>query len=112
MLSGKWRPFYLDLNGLMSSKYDLWSTFATVMLHTVSCSNWWLCFNSSPPEQNGRYFVDNIFKYIPVNEKFYIFINISLKLVPKGQINSIPALVQIMAWHQIGNKPLPEPMVT
>ena len=40
-----------------------------------------------------------------------ILINISLKCVPKGPINNIPALVQIMAWHRPGNKPLSEPMM-
>ena len=62
-------------------------------------------FNSSPPEQNGHHFADDISKYIFVNEKFCILINISLKFVPKGQVNNIPALVQIMAWCQIGYKP-------
>ena len=37
---------------------------------------------------------------------------ISLKFVPKGPINTIPALVQIMAWRQSGDKPLCEPMLT
>ena len=36
---------------------------------------------------------------------------ISLKFVPKSPINNIPALVQIMTWHQPGNKPLSEPML-
>ena len=34
----------------------------------------------------------------------------SLKFVPKGPINNIPALVQIMAWRRPGDKPLSEPM--
>ena len=38
-------------------------------------------------------------------------IKISLKFVPKGLINNIPALVQIMAWHRPGDKPLSEPMI-
>ena len=47
---------------------------------------------------------------------FYcIFMNentlISLKLVPKGPINNIPALVHIMTWCQSGDKPLYEPMM-
>ena len=37
---------------------------------------------------------------------------ISLKLVPKGSINNIPALVQIMAWRRTGDKPLSEPKLT
>ena len=55
---------------------------------------------------------DNIFKYISVNEKFCILINISLKFVPKGPINNIPALVRVMAWRCVGDKPLSEPMLT
>ena len=33
------------------------------------------------------------------------FVDISLKFVPKGPINNIPALVQIMAWRRPGEKP-------
>ena len=40
-----------------------------------------------------------------------ISIKISLKLIPKGPINNIPALVQIMAWRRPGDKPLSEPML-
>ena len=36
---------------------------------------------------------------------------ISLKFVPKGPINNILALVQIMAWCPSGDKPLSEPMM-
>ena len=35
----------------------------------------------------------------------------TLKFVPKGPINNIPALVQIMAWRRPGDKPLSEPMI-
>ena len=40
--------------------------------------------------------------------------NISLKFVPKGPINNITSLVQIMALAlcRIGDKPLFEPMLT
>ena len=31
--------------------------------------------------------------------------------LPKGPINNIPALVQIMAWRRPGDKPLSEPMM-
>ena len=41
----------------------------------------------------------------------YVSIEISLKFVPGGQINNIPALVQIMAWRRPGNKPLSEAMM-
>ena len=39
------------------------------------------------------------------------FDNMSLKLVPYGQINNIPALVMIMAWCRPGDKPWSEPML-
>ena len=43
--------------------------------------------------------------------KYINLIKISLKFVPKGPINNIPASVQIMAWHRPGDKPLSEPMM-
>ena len=46
-----------------------------------------------------------------VNENVRISIEFSLKFVPKGPINNIPALVQIMAWRRPGDKPLSEPMM-
>ena len=68
-------------------------------------------FNSLRPRQNGRHFPDDIFKCIFLNESIWILIEISLKFVPKGPINNIPALVQIMAWHRPGDKPLSEPIL-
>ena len=38
-------------------------------------------------------------------------IKISLKFVPKGPINNIPAFVRISAWRCPGDKPLSEPMM-
>ena len=43
--------------------------------------------------------------------KVCYFDQISLKLDPKGPIDNKSALVQIMAWHQPGDKPLSEPMM-
>ena len=42
------------------------------------------------PRLDDTYFADDIFKYIFLNENVWISINISLKFVPKSQIN-IPA---------------------
>ena len=53
---------------------------------------------------------DYIFKCIFVNENDKILINISLKLVPRSPIDNT-ALVQVMAWHRTGDRPLPEPMM-
>ena len=52
-----------------------------------------------------------MFKCIFFNENVWFPIKISLKFVPKGPINNIPALVQIMAWRRPGDKPLSEPMM-
>ena len=80
---------------------------------------WWgeggfceLSFNTLKPRQNGRHFPDDIFKCIFLNEDAWISIKISLKFVPKGPINNILALVQVMAWRRLGDKPLSEPMPT
>ena len=67
--------------------------------------------NTLRPRQNGRYFADDIFKCISLNENAWISLKISLKFVPKVRINNIPALVQIMAWRRPGDKPLSEPMM-
>ena len=43
-------------------------------------------------------------------ENIWIALNIQLKFIPKGPINNIPALVQIVPWHRPCDKPLSEPM--
>ena len=65
-------------------------------------------FNTLRPRQNGRHFSNDIFNWIFLNEDAWISINISLKFVPRGPINNIPTLVQVMAWHRSGDKPLSE----
>ena len=79
---------------------------------------WWLIasflvclFNTSRPRRNGQHFADGIFKHIFFNKNVWISIRILLKFVPKGPINNIPALVQIMAWCHPDGKPLSEPMM-
>ena len=57
-------------------------------------------FNTLRPRQNDRRFADDPFKRIFFNENVRISIKISLKFVPKGPINNIPALVQIMDWRR------------
>ena len=62
------------------------------------------------PRQNGRQFADGIFKCLFLSENVYISIKTSLKFVPKGPIDNMTALVQIMAWRRTGDKPISEPM--
>ena len=65
---------------------------------------------SLTPRQNGCHFPYHIFQWIFMNESVWISIKISLKFVSKCPINIIPALLWIIAWRWIGNKPLSEPM--
>ena len=55
---------------------------------------------------------DDSFKCIFLNENDGILIPLSLKFIPRSPINNKPALVQVMAWRQTGDKPLSEPMLT
>ena len=55
---------------------------------------------------------DDIFKCIFLNESDSIPVQISLKCVPMRPIDNKAALVQVMAWCRIGDKPLPESTMT
>ena len=78
---------------------------------SVYTPGWHLKYQHIGAETNRRHFADDIFKCIFLNENVWIPTKISLKFVPKGPINNIPALVQIMAWRRPGDKPLSEPMM-
>ena len=67
------------------------------------------CFN--PLDKIATFFTDDFSNCISMNENLCISIRISLKFVPKGPIDNKWALVQVMAWRQIGNKPLSEAML-
>ena len=67
--------------------------------------------NTLRPRQNGHLIPVDIFKRIFLNENIWISISISVKFFLNSPINSIPALVQIMAWRRPGGKPLSEPMM-
>ena len=114
MSSGKWQPFCLSLNVLNHTKHNTVQTACTflgrycVVTTVVSGES---DINTLRPRQNGRHIPDDIFKWIFLNENVLISINISLKFVPRGPINNIPTLVQVMAWRRPGDKPLSEPMM-
>ena len=55
---------------------------------------------------------DAIFNYIFLNEDDKVLIHISMKYFPMCPIGNKPALVQVMAWRQRCDKPLPRPMRT
>ena len=71
-----------------------------------------LCiFNSFPPWTKWPPFHRWHFQMHFHNGNVWILFKIPLKFVPKVWIDNIPALVQIMAWHQPSNNPLLEPMM-
>ena len=80
-------------------------------------AQWWVSYsydadtwrvNTLKPRQKGRYLADDILNCISFNEKAWISIEISLKIVPCSPIYNVQALVQILAWRRTGDKPLPE----
>ena len=95
-----------------------WQPMCPCYLH--SCDQvqaFWVCgtgssrVNTFKPRQIGSHFADDIFKCIFLKENEWISLQISPKCIPKFWINSIPALVQIMAWRRPGGKPLSEAMM-
>ena len=66
--------------------------------------------NVLKPEQYGQYFADNIFKYDFVNLYLCTLSHISLNDVANWAINNKSTLV--LAWHQAGDSPSPEAMVS
>ena len=71
----------------------------------------WMDVNTLRPKQNGRHFADEICKCILLNGNFWILNEISLRYVPQALIKTMGALVQIMAWHLLVDKPCIEPMM-
>ena len=113
--SAKWHPFCLGLNVLIFF-FNIFRIMTTLQPqqnghHSADDNLKCTFFNTLRLRQNGGQFPDVIFKCIFYNERIWISIEISLKIVPKGPINNIPALVQIMAWRRSGDKPLSEPML-
>ena len=88
---------------------NLWNITSKALLSTASWE--YSSINSSPPGQYGHHYANDIFRCIFLNEKFRILVRISLKFVSKGPIDNKWALVRVMAWHWIGNKPLPQLML-
>ena len=110
LIQGCWHPFQCDFteNALDTmAKIIIWN-YIFIHLYASSRGQW---VNTLRPRQNGCHFTDDIFKCLFVNENIWISIKISLQFVPKGPMNNIPALVQIMAWRRSCDKPLSEPMM-
>ena len=65
-----------------------------------------------PLDKMAAFLAGDNFKYIFLNENDRISIRISLKLVSRSPHDNKPALVQVMAWRQTGDKILADPMLT
>ena len=65
------------------------------------------CFDGQINTLRARWNGRNAFSWI----KIWILIKISLKFAPKGTIYNKSALVQIMAWCRVGDRPLSEPIM-
>ena len=114
MLSGKKANFDPDICHHMVSPLDNEFNRKTIQISPSKVCRLWVVRNSINtlrPRQDGRHFPDNTFERIFLKENVIILIKISLKFVPKGPINNIPALFQIMPWRRSGDKPLSEPMM-
>ena len=64
----------------------------------------------------GRHFEAAVFQTIfsngfPRMKIYEMSIKFSLKYVPSGPINNIPALVETISWRRLGDKRLSEPMM-
>ena len=102
-------PCYdIIMSGLMRSHWLSQWWPRPMMTYCVIRPQW---VNTLRPRQSGHHFPNDIFKWIFLNENIDLSMKISLTFVPKGPVNNIPALVQIMVWHCPGDKPISEPMM-
>ena len=91
--------------------YVFFCLFVLFCVCFLSFHNRWM-LNTLRPRQNAWWsFRRRHFRFVLLNENVWISIKISLKFLPKGPINNIPAMVPIMTWRRPGNKPLSKPMM-
>ena len=98
------RPFHVHMESHV--KGEVWSHRGNIdFLYSTSqeLSHW-------GQDKMATIFLDDILKWIFLMKIYEFWLKISLKSVPRGQVNNIPAFVEIMAWCQPGDKPLSEPM--
>ena len=91
----------LSNDNILQVLSHVWAVIHFDNIH-VDIFTWLDCDSTFPPFYR---------KCIFLNDILSTSIKISLKFVPKGSINIIPAMVQIMAWRWPGDKPLSEQMM-
>ena len=94
---GKWL-FLNNMDIINRENESCWKVLLMVCYHVNH-------FNTLRPRQDGHCFPDDTLERIFLKENVIILIKNSLKFVPKGPINDIPTLVQIMAGRRPGDKP-------
>ena len=98
MSSGKRRPFCFGLNALSKCPQM-----------NVTGLHWWLThWGRDKMDAFSQTTFWNVFSWMKM---FEFGLKFHWKLISKGPINNILALVQIMAWRRSGDKPLYEPML-
>ena len=79
----------------------------------VDCKvNFILLLHTLRPKLNGSHIADDIFKFIFFMEKMLYFGSSFIAFYARGPVNYKSALVQAMACHWTGGKPLPQKMGT
>ena len=109
--SSSWVQHHQDATKIQGRYFNNHANITSWWILLIMQNAIWPFYNTLRLRQNGCHFADAIFNCIFWNENVWISINISLKFVPKGQINNIASLVQILAWRWPGDKPLSEPMM-
>ena len=109
-----WRLEAARFSRLFQSLWTLTGTTAAALSRYLSfflSDTVIITLNTLRPRQDGRHLADDIFTCIFLNENCCNLIKFSLKYVRKGPIDNYLALVPIMAWRRLGDKPLSEPMM-
>ena len=55
--------------------------------------------NTPRPQQDGCQFANHILKCIFLNENVCSLIEMSLKFIPRGSVDNMSALIQVVACH-------------
>ena len=75
------------------NKVSVFCILYSILLASELHTGIFLMLSPLRPRWNRWHFADDIFKFISWNEYILRLIKISLKFIPKGPINNIPALV-------------------
>ena len=82
------KPLKLHVTGLCEGNSSVTGEFpAQRASNAENVSIWWRHRVEDNIKQNGRYLADGISKFIFLNKKFWILVELSLNFVPKGEIS-------------------------